>query len=918
MKREELLRLIERAAAEGWKELDLAGLGLEELPEEIGKCTQLETLVLGKWDEEKYQWVGNQLTEFPDVILQLTNLKTLNLNFNQIRAIPKAIAELSKLTSLNLWSNQIRAIPEAIAKLSKLTWLDLSINQITEIPEAIAELSKLTWLNLSSNQITEIPEAIAELSNLTWLNLWSNQITEIPEAIAELSNLTELDLSFNQITEIPAYIAQLSKLTELDLSGNQITEIPEAMRRLEKLEKLDLRGNLLPIPPEILGKKEFWQDPGDVHTILDFYFQTRDPNATEELNEAKLLIVGEGEAGKTTLAHKLLNPDYELKEQEPTTEGIDVLRWEVLQANGKPFRVHLWDFGGQEIYHTTHQFFLTERSLYILLVDNRRQNPNLCYWLSIIELLSDKSPVLLVQNEKQDIRCEINISQLRGDFDNLETSVATNLATNRGLENLKRHLQQRITTLKHVGEPIPKHWANVRYVLENYAQRQTRIEANEFYQICANHGFDKSDKRAMLSLSHYLHHLGIILHFQKDPVLKHLVILRPEWATNAVYKVTSNKQVIANFGYFTDKNLSEIWHDQEYNDLHDELLQLLKNFKLCYEIPNQPKHYIAPQLLALEPPSYTWDDTDNLIIRYEYDFMPKGIITRLMVEMHGLIKDNLVWRDGVILGDNYTQAEVIENYHQREISIRISGTQKKPLLERIRYEIWKIHQSYDNRLKYQEFIPCNCVKCKESKLPHTYPFQILQQFYSDRQYQIQCQKSYQMVNVRGLMDDFPDPSQQWEREQASGKEHLSSQNIFINPPRDTMTQESPKNQFIFNNPVSAGAIGSDNEVHDNQFIQTNNANTAELLKSIASLRQTAQQFPEDVRDEIIIDIEDVEAEIQKPEAERNHTRLKKSLKAIIATAIAIAIPIAGITDFTNTALDLGSKLGIELHLPPAP
>ncbi|HAX76443.1 MAG TPA: hypothetical protein DCY88_11535 [Cyanobacteria bacterium UBA11372] len=83
------------------------------------------------------------------------------------------------------------------------------------------------------------------------------------------------------------------------------------------------------------------------------------------------------------------------------------------------------------------------------------------------------------------------------------------------------------------------------------------------------------------------------------------------------------------------------------------------------------------------------------------------------------------------------------------------------------------------------------------------------------------------------------------------------------------------------------------------------------------MRQTAAQFPPDVRDEIIIDIEDVETEIQKPENERNKTRLKKRLMAIIATAIAIATPIAGMTDFANNAIDLSNKLGIEISLPSA-
>ena len=134
MTREEAVRRIDRAAEEKLTQLDLSGLGLEELPPEIGKCTQLEMLVLGgKLDEEKRNWLGNKLTEFPDVVLQLTNLKILNLSGNQITAIPEAIGQLSNLTKLNLKGNQITQIPEALGQLSNLTWLDLDSNEITAI-----------------------------------------------------------------------------------------------------------------------------------------------------------------------------------------------------------------------------------------------------------------------------------------------------------------------------------------------------------------------------------------------------------------------------------------------------------------------------------------------------------------------------------------------------------------------------------------------------------------------------------------------------------------------------------------------------------------------------------------------------------------------------------------------------------------
>jgi hypothetical protein len=115
----------------------------------------------------------------------------------------------------------------------------------------------------------------------------------------------------------------------------------------------------------------------------------------------------------------------------------------------------------------------------------------------------------------------------------------------------------------------------------------------------------------------------------------------------------------------------------------------------------------------------------------------------------------------------------------------------------------------------------------------------------------------------------------------------------------------------------SGAIGRDHaQVSNSQFNQNNNANTAEILQLISSMRQTADQFPEDIRDEIIIDIEDIEAEIKKPENQRNKTKLNKRLTAIVATATAIVVGIPGAADFANTAIELGQKMGIELKLPP--
>ncbi|MBN4000763.1 COR domain-containing protein, partial [Nostoc sp. LPT] len=574
-------------------------------------------------------------------------------------------------------------------------------------------------------------------------NLSGNQLTTLPEAIARLQQLTSLDLRDNQLTTLPEAIARLQQLTSLDLRDNQLTTLPEAIAHLEKLTSLNLRDN--PIekpPPEIVAK--------GIKAIRD-YFRQLEAEGTDYLYEAKLLIVGEGGAGKTTLAKKIEDQNYQLREED-STKGIEVIHWRFPMENGREFRVNIWDFGGQEIYHATHQFFLTKRSLYVLVADTRKEETDFYYWLNVVEMLSDNSPLLIIKNEKQNRHREINERELRGQFTNLKETLSTNLATNRGLEQVLEQIKHYVKNLPHIGSPLPKTWVRVREALES--DPRNYISLDEYLNICQQNGFTQRNDK--LRLSSYLHDLGVCLHFQEDPLLNKTVILKPKWGTDAVYKVLDNEKVIRKLGSFTWSDLANIWCEDEYAPMHDELLRLMINFKLCYKIPGSQGKYIAPQLLSANQPSYDWNETDNLILRYAYEFVPKGIITQFIVAMHELINEQqCVWKSGVVFSKDQTKAEVIEYYHRREIKIRISGRHKRDLMIIVTYQLDKIHASYRG-LKYNKLIPCNCATCKNNQEPHFYQFEILRQFVVNRLDRIQCQKSYQMVNVLGLIDDIDD------------------------------------------------------------------------------------------------------------------------------------------------------------------
>jgi internalin A len=175
-----------------------------------------------------------------------------------------------------------------------------------------------------------------------------------------------------------------------------------------------------------------------------------------------------------------------------------------------------------------------------------------------------------------------------------------------------------------------------------------------------------------------------------------------------------------------------------------------------------------------------------------------------------------------------------------------------------------------------------------------------------------------MVNVRGLVDDFPDYSREWEQEydDFSKKAYEDMTEIAkraVSQPINVQQNNTQENQPM-STTINQHHSGSGDNVADNKIVNKN-ANMAELMQLIAAMRQTAAQFPVDVQESVILDIEDVEAELEKPEGDRNSSRLKKRLIALATAGSLVAAPIAGMAEFANNAIDLGSKLGIELPLP---
>ncbi len=692
--------------------------------------TRATSLNLNGFGQELY------LTTIPAAVFKMPWLKALNLRGNQFTTVPQEISQLTNLESLFMGNNRLKIVPPEIGQLTNLTLLDLHRNQLTAVPSEIAQLTNLTLLDLHRNQLTAVPSGIAQLTNLTSLDLWGNGLTAVSLEIGYLTNLTVLDLGDNKLSVIPGWLVALPKLERLYLDGNPIhAPAPEVMN----LAKLNRRTPI---------------DLGSIRA----YFRQLAEEGYKLLYEAKMIVLGEAGAGKTTLVKKLLNPSYVVDPHEPSTEGIDVAEQYfpfispirgVVDAPTQ-FRVNIWDFGGQEIYHATHKFFLTRRSLYVLVADAREQKADFYYWLNLVDLLGENSPALIIPNEKQNRSWAFNENQLRGEFSSLREVFPLNLAdpSPQPFQRIINTIHHYLTNLSHVGDVLPKTWVRVRDALE--ADPRHIMPLDDYLALCTTHGFRRHDDK--LQLSDYLHDLGVCLHFHDDPILKNSLILKPEWGTAAVYDLLESELLQTNHGQFSRADLTTIWHAEQYVRWRDELLQLMIRFNLCY--PLGKDEYIVPRLLSENQPDYPWEEANNIQLRYRYPhFMPKGIITRFIVGTHQLIaRQAWVWQTGVLLTQSETMAEIIEHYQRREITVRVAGAHKRDLLTIIRHEFSKIHADFP-RLKFQQLIPCNCSVCKGSHQPHFFNFAGLQRRLSKGRTVTDCEESGKDVDIWSLIDD---------------------------------------------------------------------------------------------------------------------------------------------------------------------
>jgi internalin A len=338
--------------------------------------------------------------------------KPVQLSTDVMRALA---THLPSVTHLHLW--QVTGLKKLDALPARLKCLDLrGCAELEALPELPAELETLDLGGCTG--LKKLPSAPLKLERLFFdgcTGLRDLGIRTFLESLAD-APLVEVDGSRSPLTtldEMPR-----TALRKLVLAGCEKLASVEGIESFPALEHVNLSGctalEVLPnLPPRLrflvlhgaekletfMGQSIGPYDRGAEKQNVAAAFHTRRKFGHElaVMPHAKVLLMGDGRVGKSTLAKRLQYEETHAEEvkpdkDEPFTHKVRFWRWETglslpekdataLEERAAAANltlpktkdglldgaVRLWDFGGQEIYHSTHRIFAGEGSIFLVV-----------------------------------------------------------------------------------------------------------------------------------------------------------------------------------------------------------------------------------------------------------------------------------------------------------------------------------------------------------------------------------------------------------------------------------------------------------------------------------------------------------------------------------------------------------------------
>lgn len=638
------------------------------------------------------------LEHLPNDIFLLRNLKALWVMQCPLKELPPDFCKLSKLELLHLGGTKLTAIPSGISKLTELKWLYLWDTNIGEVPGEIGKLNKLKFISFARTKINRLPKEIGELISLETIHLFGcRELTLLPDEICNLTQLKEIRLEDSSLYELPEQFCTLVNLDYFDISNTMIKKLP-VMRKQLKLKYLGIANTVLErIPQEYVNEKLFDKEPifeegisinntrllrqpvslflHDYNFVKAYYDEEK-----VHLNETKVVFLGDGEAGKSHIIERILNGGEEIKFEQQSTPGI-VITKESYTIDSENMCLQFWDFGGQEIMHSMHRFFLTERTLYVIVLNARdnTQDERAKYWLNNIKSFASGCPVILVLNKiDQNISASLNERLLRSDYPQIEDVIKMSALSDSKdkFNNLIEAILNSVKEFDSYGMEFPISWNSIKEELTD--MNSNYITEDKYREICKK--YHVKDERIQNWLLEWFHDLGVSFNYRKKSVLlEDYMVLKPQWITNAIYIILFNGKDKSKNGLMKMEDIAELLKnppravvtDIKYKS--DELryiLEVMRRFEISYQMSND--YEFIPMMCDKDEneEASQFINQDNIMEYYlKYEYLPNNVLHKLMIKLRDDIDGTKIWLSGVIFRSQDGSVSALVRMHDEKMEI---------------------------------------------------------------------------------------------------------------------------------------------------------------------------------------------------------------------------------------------------------
>jgi hypothetical protein len=634
--------------------------------------------------------------------------------------------------------------------------LYLPTNKVTELPESLGQLTQLKTLHAHSNELSTLPDSIGNLQALTQLTIDGNQIHEFPNSFVELTGLDVLYLGDtnanggNRFAGVPNELKHFTKLKRLFLDNCEVFDLPDWFP-FAQLEHLSLRGN--PLNPEPAAAYKQGLD------AIKTYLGAKGEGQIV-LNEAKLILIGEGEVGKSCLLDSLRDLPWKTHVR---THGITIESVFVTHRDDDGVETNItlntWDFGGQTVYRPTHQLFFSAPAVYLVVWKPREgtQQGAVEYWINTIKHRAGPDAKVLIvgtHGGPQQTQPDIDLQDLRDKFgsdcvlgsfhvDNRpenhdKAKEDTWTAERKGIAELKEVIADVAASLPNVGREVAASWGKVLAAIRKRSKKDAYITFRQFQALCRPKKVSHDLARVYAGM---LNELGHVIHYGSDDELSEFMILRPDYLAKAISFILEDKATRKRGGLISHKRMSQLWSDPPPKDedgypveLHQLFRNLMERFDISYQVVLDPagNNPIATSLIAQlvddQPRTLPdWGDSPEngdeekrqvcQIVEKSDKQQPgnaEGLFYRLISRLHrySMGRDNydrsVHWQRGLMLDDGYNGRALLRHIGN-DIHITVRAAYPEVLLHRLTSEVKWLVENPDEGwagLRCEITVPC--------------------------------------------------------------------------------------------------------------------------------------------------------------------------------------------------------------------